>query len=109
LPLVEVPLWKQPEMIALAKDVLKYMLIAGIGLYLLLGVIRPALRNFNATMKRVEENSMPPPAADVVDGQFVVPGSQHEYEQKLQAVKNMANQDPKIVASVVKEWVSKDE
>ena len=108
-PLADVPLWKQPEMIALAKDVMKYLLIAGIGLYLIFGVIRPAIRNFNATMKRVEENSMPQPEAEVVDGQFVVPGSQHEYEQKLQAVKNMANQDPKIVASVVKEWVSKDE
>jgi len=106
-PQPEVPWWKQPEMIALAKDVLKYLLIAGIGLYLVLGVIRPAIRNFNATLKRVEENSMPQPEEEGA-GEAGAPALS-EYEQKLQAVKIMANQEPKIVASVVKDWVSKDE
>ena len=31
-PCAEIPLWKQPEMIALGKRALRYLMIAGIGL-----------------------------------------------------------------------------
>ena len=103
----ETPLWKQPETIALAKDGLKYALIVGIGLFLLLGVIRPAFKTL-----------MTPPAEPARRGRSQIDEDEaavverrpsHPYENNLQAAKQMAQRDPKIVASVVKEWVNKDE
>lgn len=32
----------------------------------------------------------------------------HSYEEDLQLVKDMAKQEPKIVANVVKDWVNKE-
>ena len=106
-PAPELPLWKQPEMIALAKDVLKYLLIAGIGLYLLLGVIRPAFRNFSAAAekaKKEESDALHPVATEISEADKVA----HSFNEKLDAVKQMAKQEPKIVATVVKEWVNKE-
>jgi len=38
--------------------------------------------------------------------EFAVKKSEVSYEGSLQAAKQMAQQSPKIVASVVKEWVN---
>lgn len=102
----EVPVWKQPEMIALAKDVLKYLLITGIGLFLLFGVIRPAFKNFTAATekKKKEESEAQHPAIPELSEAEKAALS---FEASLQAVKQMAKDEPKIVATVVKEWVNK--
>ena len=102
---VELPLWKQPEMIALAKDVLKYLLIAGIGLFLLFGVIRPAIRNFMAPIEKAREEEK------AIQHEIVPEIDEAEkaattFEESLQSVKQMAQKEPKIVATVVKEWVN---
>lgn len=104
IPAVEIPIWKQPETIALAKDVAKYLLITGIALFLLLGIIRPALRKFAATaatQRVMSMESSPEP--------FTIRQPNSSFEGNLQAVKQMAQQEPKVVASVVKQWVSGDE
>lgn len=103
-PVAEVPLWKQPEMIALAKDVLRYSIIAGIGLYLLLGVIRPAFRNIEKARKEAEEAKKQ--EAEEQHPQTHEPTTP-PYEQSLNEAKLLAKNDPKMVAAVVKEWVQK--
>jgi len=113
---VVVPLWKQPEMIALAKDVLRYLIIAGIGLYLLFGVVRPAFRNIENARKKAEDEkeravreAAEAAAAALEDEESLTGQTPPSYEQSLHAVKLLAQQDPKLVALVVKEWVNKDE
>ena len=110
----EAPLWKQPEMIALAKDILKYLLITGIGLYLILGVIRPALRNVAAAAAaaRAATSNVNTHQATTSNPGTTQPAEQqviHPYEKNLEIAKNIAVQDPKIVASVVQGWVNKNE
>lgn len=109
----EEPFWKQPETIALAKDLLKYLLITGIGLYLLFGVIRPAIRNFSTV-------PVPPPVASKTENaeeiavqervatQNAAQQANNSYENNLEAAKKIAGQDPKIVASVVQGWVNNE-
>ena len=104
-PVPEVPLWKQPEMIALAKDALRYLIIAGIGLYLLFGVIRPAFKNVEKARKQAEQAKKEQEAEEehsIPHGPTVP-----SYEQSLQSAKILAQNDPKVVAAVVKEWVQK--
>lgn len=108
-PAPELPLWKQPEMIALAKDVLRYLIIAGIGLYLLFGVIRPAFRNFENARKHAEDRLAEEEQAAMERHTMANGQAATSYDINLQSVKMMAQNDPKVVAAVVKEWVTKDE
>lgn len=119
----ELPLWKQPENIALAKDGLKYLVIFAIGLYLLLGVIRPAFRNVNKALNPEpvvevlmrddndgalgEEEGGEEGAGYGADGQPLVAVS--PYEANLTNARQMAMQAPSIVASVLRDWMHGNE
>jgi len=110
----DVPLWQQPEMIDLAKNIFKYLLIAGIGLFLLLGVIRPALKNYTAasaaaTAALQQQNNPQLVGHSEASGQAMPTQAISAYENNLQAAKQLAQKDPKIVASVVQGWVSNNE
>lgn len=104
----QVPLWKQPEVIELAKEILKYAVIAGIGLFLLFGIIRPSFNNLARSIETAEINAANESHMEAGQ-QFAVPSSATSYEGSLTAAKQMAQQDPKMVATVVKEWVSGNE
>jgi flagellar M-ring protein FliF len=108
-PVAELPLWKQPEMIALAKDMLRYLIIAGIGLYLVFGVIRPAFRNIEKARKQAEQEKVRQIEEEkAAMDHRAPPDSTAAYDSDLQSVQQMARNDPKVVAAVVKEWVSKE-
>jgi len=101
-PAAEVPLWKQPETIATAKDIGRNVLIAGIVLFLVLGVLRPLLTKLS--------EAVPAPVYAPAEEQAAVAGQRRVgFEDDLNAVKQMARQEPQIVANVVKDWVSGDE
>jgi len=100
-PAVEAPLWKRPEIIATAKDVGRNALIAGLVLFLVLGVLRPLLSKLAEVR----------PAAPAAPGADVTASVQRlaTYDQNLDAAKQLARNEPKLVANVVKEWVASDE
>lgn len=103
-----VPLWKQPEMIELAKEILKYTAIVGIGLFLLFGIIRPSFNNLTRAVEEGEEINAESEGAAASQG-ITAPTQPSSFENSLTAAKQLAQQDPKVVASVVKEWVSGNE
>lgn len=102
---MEIPPWKDPEILALAKELFKYGLIAVIALYLLFKIILPLVR----TMLQP-----PPPTArqqvgrsiDIVDEEVEgrAPSAAEALEQKLVQAREIAQQDPKAVASIIKDW-----
>jgi flagellar M-ring protein FliF len=120
-PAAELPLWKDPANVALAKDIGKTLLVAIVAFYLFFGVLRPTLRD----LVRLGQPPVPLPAgAGAAGGAVPVgegapavqpppsgPGGAAEagYESDLRAVREMAKQDPRIVAQVVKDWVTRDE
>lgn len=110
--------WKDPENIMLAKEIVKQLLIGALVLFFLLKILRPFLRSL-----------MPPPVpalpgpavGEVVVGQLAESIEEkrameqraleetmqkQEYEENLKKAKQLAVDQPAIVASVVKEWVS---
>jgi flagellar M-ring protein FliF len=98
-----VPLWKSPELLTSAKEIGRTLLIAGIALYLVLGVLRPMLRTF----------AEPPPAPELLSAPEDEAAESAEkasatYEANLQAAKQIAKQDPRLVANVVRGWVTND-
>lgn len=104
-PAQDIPMWKQPEMIATAKDVGRNVLIAGLVLFLVLGVLRPLLT-------KLSDVRLPEPAPAIADAsgeEGVKTGRRTGYADTLDAVKQLARNEPKLVANVVKEWVTGDE
>ena len=102
----DVPFWKQPATWDLAKEVGKHLLIAAAVLYLVLGVLRPLLKNL------AEARPVPALAEGIMEGGATAPvrrQSNAGYDQNLQMAKQLASQEPKIVANVVKDWVAGDE
>jgi flagellar M-ring protein FliF len=110
--LPELPLWKQPEVIDLAMQGGKLLLIGSLVLYLVLGVLRPALRRMNqpaaqpapALAEQQEKKDEAIPLAD----EFRQPQLSRN-EQNLMLARQLAKDDPKVVASVVKQWVTSHE
>lgn len=99
----ETPFWKQPATYLQAKDIIKQLLIAGVAIFLVLGVLRPLLKD----LARARADSMRTLAAGG-DGQLLgeTPMGMNGHEQNLESVKQLARQEPKLVASVVKNWVA---
>ncbi len=111
----EIPFWKQRDVIELAKELAKYGLIAGVMLYVVFRVIKPAVDTLVAAQnqtggftaeeeeeKEKEEEEAAAKLAAEANYTPVVPS----YEQSLQTARQIAMQEPKIVASVIKEWVN---
>lgn len=112
-PAEAAPIWKDPSMVAMAKDIVKFLVIAGILWYLVTGVIRPALNEL-AEAGRAHQAALAAARGESwgegEGGDVVSIGGakrQHSYEDDMRMVKETAKQDPKIIANVVKDWVSK--
>ena len=123
---IDIPLWQDPDMILLAKEVGKQLLIAAIVLFFLLKVLRPFLRNLTQLTTPVtalplaesETASLNIDDSDTQidesDNQVDESGNQIEhntgpsssYLKNLDTAKQLAVNEPAIVANVVKEWVS---
>jgi len=113
--LPDIPIWKQPDMVALAKEIFKYLLIGGGIFFLLFGVIKPAFKSI-AEVSAAQQEAMESAAAHGGGthnagggGEYTRQSPSASYENNLQIAKQLAKDDPKIVATVVKEWVNKDE
>ncbi len=105
----ELALWKQPWVIDLTKDVIKYLLITAVLLFLILGVIKPAFRTLVPPTQEDKDTQNSADAASdtgTSDAATQYAPATAPYEQNLQTARQIAQQDPKIVASVIKGWVN---
>ena len=106
----EVPLWKDPENIALFKDFLKYAGIALIIAFLLFKIIIPLTK----AMAPPPSGAGTPPlggGVDVVAGgkedeeAELPPTAAEELARKLEAARGLAKNDPQAVANIIKDWM----
>ena len=109
-PLPPVPVWKQPWVFSAAKIGAGVLAIA----LLLLCVLRPLLRYLAAVSPAPVAAGAESMAEDRITlGSAQQPGlmlPQHNtYENNLGMIRDMARQDPKHVAQVIKTWVTTDE
>ncbi len=103
----KVPIWKRADIWSLGMTIGKYILGGAVIMYLFFMYVRPMLRRLSS----IQFAPPPPPvsAAPVESGPQVKPPSQRGYQENLNAAKQMAKQDPKVVANVVKNWVGGNE
>ena len=122
-PNANLPWWRQPDIVALAKQIATWLGIAAVAAILYFMLVKPALRR-----------AFPPPEPaapalpGMTDGEPMlldgVPAAEpadeaeneaallafenekHKFERNLDYARTIARQDPKIVATVVKSWVN---
>ena len=108
----ELPMWKQPSNINMAKEAGKYLLMALGILILYLRMLKPMMKKlmeapaFPALIagKSNQESQFTP------DGEPVaLPRNQSNYQENLNRAQKLASEDPRVVANIVKTWVSSNE
>ena len=102
------PLWKDPDVLSLLKSLFKYGAIAAIVAYLLFKIVLPLSKamleappkhhrgslggNINVLSNEEEEQEgLPPSAAEALS-------------KKLDEARDLAQQDPKVIANIIKDW-----
>jgi flagellar M-ring protein FliF len=99
----ETPIWKDPDNIAMVKEIGKNILIGGFIIYLVFGVLRPTIRNLLAQVP-VSETELVPMEGEPEAGALRGPAT----PRNLESAKQLAQNDPRLVANVVKGWVTNE-
>lgn len=94
------PMWKQPWVLDAARQGFAGLMV----LVLALAVVRPIMRNLTGSVKGVMSYTAGQPAL-VAPGASAAPALPQE---RLQAARNMVNDDPNRVAQIVRAWVAQD-
>ena len=123
----EIPLWKQADVLQTAKEIGKYIVGGLLLMYLFFGYLKPTLNKLTgkdeASVKkekerlRKEEEEEAKLQAEEEEAAVVEINAEAEahgkrqistYETNLDMAKQLASTDPKIVANVIKSWVSNE-
>jgi len=104
-PLPEIPIWQEPWVLDIAKQV-----AGGIGILLLIfGILRPVMKSLAGFGKGAERsvNGELQLGADQVTlgGAPQLPPGVTSYDQQVQLAQTIAGQSPKRAANVMSEWV----
>jgi flagellar M-ring protein FliF len=128
-PNANLPWWRQPDIIALAKQIATWLGIGAVALFLYFVMVKPALRRAFPPPEPVAPSlpgmadgepllldGLPETArlagAEGEDGAdneaalLAFESEKNKFERNLEYARNIARQDPKIVATVVKSWVN---
>lgn len=107
----ELPLWKDPEIIDLGKEGLKYLLVIAVLLFAYFGIVRPLLRAVapKTAEEREEAGIEREEGEEDVEVRLSAAAQGDSYEARLERARQLARSDPKMVATLVKEWMGLNE
>ncbi len=107
----ELPWWRQPDNIGLAKELGKYLLLVMLGLFAWFAVIRPLLRQHLYLAKTGAQSAalVQAHAADpLAPGHPASPEEAKRQEENVKFARQQAIDDPRMVAMVIKHWLGKN-
>ncbi|HWU99156.1 MAG TPA: flagellar M-ring protein FliF C-terminal domain-containing protein, partial [Oxalicibacterium sp.] len=105
------PIWERPEMIDLAIQAAKYLLLGIVLLILYRKVLKPLLGKLNPPPLALADGTVASaegPVQEIERDLGPMGVQQHTYQQNLEAAQELARKDPKVVANIVKAWVGND-
>lgn len=109
-PLPEVPIWEQ----GWAQDIVKKVLGAVLVLVLFFGVLKPVMKSLAKqaipVKQIIHEGGVGPDGGQDTTGTPKIPSlaGPNNYDDNMKVASHAAEQDPKLVAQVVKNWVATD-
>jgi len=101
-----VPLWKDPDNLALLKELFKYAVLAAIFAYLIFKIILPLSKSMLEAPPRRASQTLGG-SINIVDDEGTeqqTPTAAKALEKKLENARELAQQDPKVVANIIKDW-----
>lgn len=105
------PVWKDPETVGYARELLKYLLLLGIAAFIYLKVIQPSLKQMFPPPRAPGEPSTAEGVAGAA-GHVAIAGEEGEtvshadqFAAKVQKAREMSQNDPKAVANIIKDWM----
>jgi flagellar M-ring protein FliF len=130
-PNANLPWWRQPDILALAKQIATWLGIGAVALFLYFVMVKPALRRafpppepvapalpgmadgepllLDGLPEAVRIGGTGAEGEDSAESEAALLAFENEknkFERNLEYARNIARQDPKIVATVVKSWVN---
>lgn len=102
---VETPMWKSPETVSIARETGKAVFLLAVLAVVVMGVLRPAMRQLSVAMER-SALDVAPVQQSLPSGSplAALPGAVPSH---LAEVQRIARDDPATVANVVRSWVQK--
>jgi flagellar M-ring protein FliF len=113
------PWWKDKDNWDLGIRIAKFLIGALLMAYLFFKLLRPLLRPI---FRKLDQIAAPPPEPEVVEeieteAEIAAKTALQEmeermaigYRENLQMAKNLAKEDPRVVANVIKAWVGANE
>ncbi|KAB2969879.1 flagellar M-ring protein FliF C-terminal domain-containing protein, partial [Zoogloea sp.] len=122
---LELPIWKDPDNIVLFKELIKYLVIAGVIAFVAFGVIRPLMKQVMPPPPETKEDEEA--QAGGLTGEEGEEGEEGEdedgaavalspeaaarlaYDEKIAKVHEIAKSNPRVVANLIKEWMGTNE
>lgn len=98
------PVWKDPEMLELGKELLKYLVILIAFAFVYFGVVRPLVRSVAPPPPEKDEDTFDDDGEDGVLVELAGPVGL-TFEEKLARAKEVAKSDPKLIANLIKDWM----
>jgi len=115
----ELPIWKDPEMISIGKEALRYLIVLAVLAFVAFGVIKPLMKSVlpQPVEKDEDEDEDELAAAgeagedgeDATTTLSAAAKQANSYEAKLARARELAQSDPKMVANLIKEWMGVNE
>jgi len=104
-----IPLWENPRVIENAKDVLRF-LVGVIALFIIYRkVLKPLLNKLTSPPKAAANQGEAPDAVVNISADGTSAAEKPAYTQKIETAKQIAKDNPRMVASVVANWTNGNE
>ena len=109
---VSMPVWKDPQTMAMAKELLKNLLVFGLAFYLVFGVLRPLLRDLMRPVEAVTPEGgkleLGGEAGSLAEAGPPPDRSRAAFDDTLREAKEFAKQNPKLTADIIKQWMAQE-
>lgn len=112
----DVPIWKQPDNIQMAKDLGRYLIAFIAMIYIYRKFLKPLLEKLSHPARTHHGNENEDYTEDEDEGSEVhlsshANGGENKgsYQKNLDMAKQIAKENPKVVANVVKSWVNNEQ
>lgn len=101
------PIWKDPGMLSLIKEIAIWVGMALIVLYLWRKIIQPLIQTMvNSSRSSAEAAAAQARMSAIYEEDSPNQAVLNNYTAKMQRAKDVAQQDPKAVANIIKDWIS---
>ncbi|MEW6513302.1 MAG: flagellar basal-body MS-ring/collar protein FliF [Pseudomonadota bacterium] len=103
----DTPLWKDASVIAFAKEAAQYLIFAIIAWLVWTKLLKPVFEMFAAAAQRAEAERKAAAEAAGVSEIAHAGGAHHgrSFDDKLKSARDTAQQEPKLIADLIKEWM----